>query len=136
MAVPANRVPVRVARGLKSALQANVSELQEGEVVYAKDENSLYVVESGSLTSVTPDLANSSVDELSDVDTSTVSPTDGQLLGWHSASSKWKPVDAGVQSDVAQGGTGSGIIDNIVQISQANYDALGTKDSTTLYVIV
>lgn len=67
MAVPANRVPVRVARGLKSALTANLADLLEGEVVYAKDEDKLYAVEGGALVALGADLGTSSVGDLSDV---------------------------------------------------------------------
>lgn len=138
MAVPANRVPVRVARGLKAALTANLADFLEGEVLYAKDEDRLYIVEGGALvpTSAEPgvssigelsdvtitaattgevlrydganwvdtqlnyaDLANTpaipaSIDDLTDVDTSTVAPTDGQVLKWNSTNSEWEPGDA------------------------------------------
>ena len=36
------------------------------------------------------------VDTLSDVDTSTTPPTDGQVLSWVDANSKWEPASAGV----------------------------------------
>ena len=35
----------------------------------------------------------SSIDKLSDVDTSTVAPTDGQVLAWDNAAGKWEPAD-------------------------------------------
>jgi len=37
-----------------------------------------------------------SIDDLSDVDTSTAAPTDGQVLTWVNADSEWQPADAGV----------------------------------------
>lgn len=43
----------------------------------------------------------SAIDDLSDVDTSTVAPTDGQALVWSSTDSEWQP------GDVAAGGGGS-----------------------------
>lgn len=49
MATPSNRVPVRIARGLKAVLEASILDLREGEIVYAKDEDTLYVVENGAL---------------------------------------------------------------------------------------
>jgi hypothetical protein len=60
MPTPAYRVPVRVARGTKAALDAGLADLQEGEICYATDENTLYSVEGGILTSTksTVDLAN------------------------------------------------------------------------------
>lgn len=36
----------------------------------------------------------SAVNDLSDVDTSTTTPTDGQVLTWVNANSKWEPADA------------------------------------------
>jgi hypothetical protein len=56
MATPSNRVPVRIARGAKAALDAGLADLQEGEVCYATDENALYVVEGGVLISIAADL--------------------------------------------------------------------------------
>lgn len=132
MAVPSNRVPVRVARGLKSTLTANVSDLLEGEVVYAKDEDKLYVIEGGSLVATG---GATSIGELSDVDTTTAAPTDNQALVWNNSNSEWEPGDV-VTSDTTTGGTGSSQVLNIVTISQANYDALGTPDAGTVYFIV
>lgn len=39
-----------------------------------------------------------SIDDHSDVDTSTVAPTDGQALVWDNAQSKWEPGPAGAQN--------------------------------------
>jgi len=54
-------------------------------------------------TQIDSKLANinsESVDELSDVDTSTVAPTNGQALIWNSTDSEWKPGD--VAADATQ----------------------------------
>jgi hypothetical protein len=40
------------------------------------------------------DITTESIDALSDVDTSTTAPTDGQVLTWVNANSKWEPADA------------------------------------------
>ena len=40
----------------------------------------------------TVSLASFSIDALSDVDTTTTTPTNGQALGWDSTTSKWKPT--------------------------------------------
>ena len=52
MATPANRVPVRIARGTKANLDTAMAaaDLKEGEICYAEDQNALYVVESATLT--------------------------------------------------------------------------------------
>jgi hypothetical protein len=94
MPVPANRVPVRVARAVKSVLTANLSSFKEGEVVYAKDENMLYVVEGGVLTST----GANSIDQLADVNTSSTPPTGGQALVWDSGTSQWKPGDTAISN--------------------------------------
>lgn len=96
MALPANRVPVRVARGLKSALTANLAGLLEGEAVYAKDENKLYVVEGGVLVALGADLAASSIGDLSDV--TLTSAAIGEVLRYNGTA--W--VDAQLDySDIA-----------------------------------
>ena len=92
MALPANRVPVRVARGLKAALDTSLAGLLEGELVYAKDEDKLYIVEGGVLVALSADLGTTSIDALSDVDTSTAPPSDGQKLAWNAADGEWQPA--------------------------------------------
>ena len=55
MPTPASRTPVRIARGTYSNLNSSLSDLQEGEIVYATDQNRCYVVEGGALTSTQVD---------------------------------------------------------------------------------
>ena len=55
MPTPASRTPVRIARGTYSNLNSSLSDLQEGEIVYATDQNRCYVKEGNALVSVTPD---------------------------------------------------------------------------------
>lgn len=52
MPAPSNRVPVRLARGNKAELDANLPVIQEGECVYARDEDALYVKDNGNLVNV------------------------------------------------------------------------------------
>jgi len=47
--------------------------------------------DAGYITSI--DLTTESIDELSDVDTSTVAPTEGQALLWDSTDGEWQPGD-------------------------------------------
>lgn len=49
MPTPSTRTPVRVARGTYSNLNSSISDLQEGEVCYATDQNKIYVKEGSSL---------------------------------------------------------------------------------------
>ena len=61
MPTPSNRTPLRVARGTYSNLNSSVSDIQEGEICYATDQDKLYVKEGSSLVStqatVDPDTA-------------------------------------------------------------------------------
>jgi len=41
-------------------------------------------------------IAAASIDDLSDVDTSTAAPTNGQALVWNNADSEWEPGDVGI----------------------------------------
>jgi hypothetical protein len=52
MPTPATRTPVRIARGTYSNLNASILDLEEGEICYATDENKIYVVEGGALTTL------------------------------------------------------------------------------------
>ena len=84
MPVPSYRVPVRVARGTKAALDAGLADLQEGEVCYATDENTLYVVESGVLTPAGTDISQASIGDLSDV--TITSASTGEVLRYNGTS--------------------------------------------------
>ena len=57
MPTPANRTPIRVARGTYTNLNSSVSDIQEGEICYATDEDKLYVKEGGSLVSTQADVS-------------------------------------------------------------------------------
>lgn len=99
MATPANRVPVRIARGTKANLDTAMAaaDLKEGEICYAEDQNALYVVESATLVRTEADFAGTSIDALLDVDTTTVAPVDGEVLAWDNAASNWEPYDIGIE---------------------------------------
>jgi hypothetical protein len=56
MATPAARVKLQIVRGLYENLVASLPDLEEGEICFAKDYNSLYVVENGALTPTEPNL--------------------------------------------------------------------------------
>jgi hypothetical protein len=57
MPTPTYRTPVRIARGTYANLNASITDLLEGEICYATDQNIFYVKESGVLTETTIDLS-------------------------------------------------------------------------------
>lgn len=73
-----------------------------------------------------------SIDNLDDVDITTAAPNSGDALIYDGTNFTPALVP---QTDVT-GITGASTITNIVQLSQANYDAIVTPDPNTLYVIV
>ena len=65
------------------------------------------------------------VDDLSDVDTSTVAPTDGQALVWDNANSQWEP------GTVSGGGGGSSFfVQNATGIHTLSNVGIGTTNAT------
>jgi len=98
---PTNRVPVRVARGNYATFSASMAELYEGEIVYAVDEQALYVVENETLIPVAGDGLVLSVNgqtgnvilgvgELDDTDLSGLA--DGDMLVYQN--NKWINIPA------------------------------------------
>ena len=67
-----------------------------------------------------------SIDVLSDVDTSTVAPTDGQALIWDNANSQWKPGDVATIYRTTQSVTTSSIADGAAEdVTLANVGYAG-----------
>ena len=58
MPTPATRTPLRVARGTYSNLNSSISDIQEGEICYATDQDKMYVKEGSSLVSATGAVTN------------------------------------------------------------------------------
>ena len=58
MATPSTRTPVRIARGSYSNLNSSLSDLQDGEIMYAEDQDKLYVKDGSSLVVLTQPAAN------------------------------------------------------------------------------
>jgi len=53
MPTPSTRTPVRIARGSYSNLNSSLSDLQDGEIVYAEDQDKMYIKEGSSLVVIT-----------------------------------------------------------------------------------
>jgi len=88
-----------------SFLYTNFSDLPDastyhGMFAHVHSENASYYAHAGAWVKLADE--NKSIDILSDVDTSTAAPTNGQALVWDQGTSKWKP------GTIAQGGGGGG----------------------------
>ena len=57
MPTPSTRTPVRIARGTYTNLNSSVSDIQEGEICYATDQDKLYVKEGSSLVNTQIDIS-------------------------------------------------------------------------------
>ena len=91
MATPANRVPVRIARGTKANLDTAMAagDLKEGEITYATDEDSLYVVEGGVLTKAGDGTGGGGGG--SGIDVTGYSMSDGRLTAWDETAAAFIP---------------------------------------------
>lgn len=81
MPTPSPRTPVRCARGTYANLLASLADLKEGELVYAQDQEVLYIKEAGVLVPVT---VVGAIDELNDlIDVILTSPSAGKILKYN-----------------------------------------------------
>ena len=67
MPVPSPRNPIRPARGNYTDLAGNISQLYDGEMCYAIDQDQLYMNENGTLVPVAAHLSGVSLDGMGDV---------------------------------------------------------------------
>ena len=58
MPTPSTRTPVKIARGTYSNLNSSLSDIQDGEILYAEDQNKLYIKEGAALEVLTQPAAN------------------------------------------------------------------------------
>ena len=84
-------------------------------------------VDNSNVINSTVSLSGFSINALSDVDTATTTPTNGQALVWESASSLWKP-------GTVSGGGGGGDITFGTDVS-ANNTVLTLSASNTMYLV-
>ena len=72
--------------------------LVDGDLWYESDTGSYYVYYQSSWVEVSGGGSVTSIDDLSDVDTTTVAPTDGQVLIWNNVDGEWQPDDLSVDA--------------------------------------
>jgi len=82
----------------------------------------------GNVTGQVSDISNHSIDALSDVDITTVAPSNGQTLIWNAASNKFIP-----------GGQGTGTTDDVtfnsLTLESLDVAIIGSPDSTSISVV-
>lgn len=81
MALPTNRVKLRIVRGSYANIAASTASLVDGELCYAKDQNQLYMYEDGTLTSLDY-LADTAVATLVNGGTGLTATYDGNTQIW------------------------------------------------------
>ena len=86
MPVPSPRNPIRPARGNYTDLAGNISQLYDGEMCYAIDQDQLYMNENGTLVPVAAHLSGTSFGDMGDVQITNVQ--NGEALIYNDGS--WK----------------------------------------------
>ena len=81
MALPTNRVKLRIVRGSYANIAASVASLVDGELCYAKDRNQLYMYEDGTLTALDY-LTDTAVSTLINGGTGLTATYDGNTQQW------------------------------------------------------
>jgi hypothetical protein len=82
----------------------------------------------GNVTGQVSDISNHSIDALSDVDITTVAPSNGQTLVWNAASSKFIPGGQGV-------GTTDDVTFSSLTLESLDVAIIGSPDSTSISVV-
>ena len=110
MPVPSPRNSIRIARGNYVDLAANATEIGEGELCFAIDQNKFYSKSGGALVAVGGGTELNSIAQLGDVDPSGV--VDGQVLVYSGSEGKWIPADQTGGGDVesVNGKTGAVVL--------------------------
>ena len=111
MPVPSPRNSIRIARGNYADLAASATEIGEGELCFAIDQDRFYSKSGASLVAVGGGTELYSIALIGDVDPSGV--VDGQVLVYSSSEGKWIPADqAGGGGDVesVNGKTGAVVL--------------------------
>jgi hypothetical protein len=97
MPVPSPRNSIRIARGNYSDLLTNVSEIGEGELCFALDQDKFYSKSGGSLFEVGKGTALATLGQIQDVDVA--GAVNGESLQYNSTSGNWEAV-ALVKADI------------------------------------
>ncbi len=105
----------------------------EGELIYTTDTKKLYVGDGATVGGIAVDVANSSlsVDDLTDVDITSVAPTDGQSLVWNNSDSEFQPGDADISNQSINALQDVDTVSNAPTVGQVlKYDGAGWVNGT------
>ena len=122
MPVPSPRNSIRIARGSYADLAANATEIGEGELCFAIDQDKFYSKSGGALVAVGGGTELYSIAQLGDVDPSGV--VDGQVLVYNGSEGRWVPADqtgGGGAVDSVNGQTGAVVLVVSDLANDANY---------------
>ena len=118
MPVPSPRNSIRIARGNYADLAANATEIGEGELCFAIDQDKFYSKSGGSLVAVGGGTELYSIQQLGDVDVTGV--VNGQVLSWNGTT--WVPSStSGAPVDSVNGKTGEVVLVVSDLANDANY---------------
>jgi hypothetical protein len=92
--------PVVISQPIEPTIRPDGNNLVNGDLWWKTDTDQLFVYESG----VWETPGAGSIDSLSDVDTSTTPPTDGQVLVWNQSLSNWIPSEQTAGGSLEAGG--------------------------------
>ncbi len=108
-------------------LRSDGTSLLNGDQWYNLDNGTLYVRSNGVWVAVTSDTSVETIDDLSDVDTSTNAPSVNQILVWDG--SNWVPAD---QTGGTGGGGGGSIAGTVLQKEETQTASSGAATFTEL----
>lgn len=113
--------PIIIRHSGSSGDVPSALDLQVGELALNTADGALYTRHyDNSVKQIAPN--NIGLDGLTDVDTSTTPPTDGQVLAWVDANSKWEPADVD-----AGGGGGATVLDELTDVDTSTTPPLAAQ---------
>tara|TARA_R100000664_G_C2751752_1_gene139023 strand:+ start:441 stop:1913 length:1473 start_codon:yes stop_codon:yes gene_type:complete len=127
MPTPSSRTPVKIARGSYSDLNGSISDLQEGEIVYAQDQDACYVKEGSSLVKVKGDVADAQITTAKIADDAVTADKLANSINTEIAANTAKSTNATHTGEVT-GATALTIADNIVDEANLKVDNSPTDD--------